>query len=52
MLVSHRFSTVMLADRISVFDQGRVVEEGTHAELMAMKGRYARMFLAQARPYR
>ena len=51
-LVSHRFSTVLLADRIYVFDRGEVVERGTHAELMAMGGRYARMFLAQAGPYR
>jgi ATP-binding cassette subfamily B protein len=51
-LVSHRFSTVLLADRIYVFDRGEVVEAGTHAERMAMGGRYARMFLAQAGPYR
>ena len=51
-LVSHRFSTVLLADRIYVFDRGEVVEVGTHAELMAVGGLYARMFLAQAGPYR
>jgi ATP-binding cassette subfamily B protein len=51
-LVSHRFSTVLLADRIYVFHRGEVVEEGTHAELMAKGGRYAEMFLAQAGPYR
>lgn len=51
-LVSHRFSTVMLADRIYVFERGAVVEEGTHAELLARGGLYARMFLAQAEPYR
>ncbi len=51
-LVSHRFSTVLLADRIYVFDRGEVVEAGSHAELMALGGRYSRMFLAQAGPYR
>lgn len=51
-LVSHRFSTVLLADRICVFDRGEIVEQGTHAELMAKGGRYAQMFLAQAGPYR
>lgn len=51
-LVSHRFSTVLLADRIYVFHQGVIVEHGTHAELMAREGRYAAMFLAQSEPYR
>jgi ABC-type multidrug transport system fused ATPase/permease subunit len=47
-LVSHRFSTVRQADRICVLEQGRVVELGTHAELMAQGGRYRTMFEAQA----
>ncbi|MGI8759692.1 MAG: ABC transporter ATP-binding protein [Acidimicrobiales bacterium] len=47
-LVSHRFSTVRRADRIVVLDGGRVVEEGTHAELVAAGGRYASMFGLQA----
>ncbi|NLX49132.1 MAG: ABC transporter ATP-binding protein [Methanospirillum sp.] len=51
-LVSHRFSTVILADRIFVFARGEVVEQGSHAELMEKGGLYARMFLAQAGPYR
>lgn len=51
-LVSHRFSTVILADRIYVFDRGAIVEEGTHAELMAAGGTYSMMFRAQASRYR
>jgi ATP-binding cassette subfamily B protein len=51
-IVSHRFSTVMLADRIVVFDRGAIIEEGTHEQLLAAGGLYARMFLAQAEPFR
>jgi ABC-type multidrug transport system fused ATPase/permease subunit len=47
-LVSHRFSTVRHADRICVLEQGRVVELGTHDELMALNGRYHTMFELQA----
>ncbi|MDO8365091.1 MAG: ABC transporter ATP-binding protein [Actinomycetota bacterium] len=47
-LVSHRFSTVRLADRICVVDDGRVVEVGSHAELMERGGRYRTMFELQA----
>jgi ATP-binding cassette subfamily B protein len=47
-LISHRFSTVRLADRICVLEQGRVVELGTHGELMAGGGRYRTMFDLQA----
>jgi ATP-binding cassette, subfamily B, bacterial len=47
-LVSHRFSTVRLADRIAVIEQGRVVELGTHDALMARGGRYRTMFDLQA----
>jgi ATP-binding cassette subfamily B protein len=47
-LISHRFSTVRCAERIVVLDQGAVVEDGSHAELMAQEGRYARMFELQA----
>jgi ABC-type multidrug transport system fused ATPase/permease subunit len=47
-LVSHRFSTVRLADRICVVEHGRVVELGSHAELMSQGGRYRTMFDLQA----
>jgi len=51
-LISHRFSTVRMADQIAVLDEGRIVEHGTHAELLANSGRYATLFELQARGYR
>jgi ABC-type multidrug transport system fused ATPase/permease subunit len=50
-LVSHRFSTVRLVDRICVLEHGRIVEAGSHLELMEMDGRYAEMFRLQAARY-
>jgi ABC-type transport system involved in cytochrome bd biosynthesis fused ATPase/permease subunit len=47
-LISHRFSTVRHADRICVLERGKVVEQGSHDELMALGGRYRRMFELQA----
>jgi ABC-type multidrug transport system fused ATPase/permease subunit len=47
-LISHRFSTVRQADRICVLEHGRVIELGTHEELMALRGRYCTMFELQA----
>jgi ATP-binding cassette subfamily B protein len=52
LLISHRFSTVRSADRIYVLAGGRVVEHGTHDELMALGGRYAELFTLQAAGYR
>ena len=49
--ISHRFSTVRRADRILFIEHGQLVEEGTHAELMALEGRYARLFKMQASAY-
>lgn len=51
-LISHRFSTVRMADRIVVLADGKVEEAGTHAELMANGGRYAELFELQAAGYR
>ncbi len=51
-LISHRFSTVRMADQIAVLDRGRIVESGSHEELMRLNGRYAHLFALQARGYR
>ncbi len=51
-LISHRFSTVRSADHIVVLDHGKVMEQGSHEQLMAHAGRYARLFTLQAEGYR
>lgn len=51
LLISHRFSTVRMADRIYVLQNGRLVEHGRHAELVALDGAYANMFRVQAAGY-
>jgi len=51
-VISHRFSTVRIADRIAVIADGRVTELGTHEELLRAEGRYARLFELQAAGYR
>jgi ABC-type multidrug transport system fused ATPase/permease subunit len=50
-LISHRFSTVRHADRICVLEHGKVVELGSHAELIALGGRYRTMFDLQAKRF-
>jgi ATP-binding cassette, subfamily B, bacterial len=50
-LITHRLSTVKMADRIYVMDQGRIVERGSHNELMKQQGLYATLFETQARNY-
>jgi len=51
-IISHRFSTVRLADQIYVLHEGRVVEQGTHESLMGQQGRYAELYELQAAAYR
>lgn len=51
-LISHRFSTVRMADRIYVVDDGKILESGSHEELMLQGGKYASLFRLQAAPYR
>ncbi|MEL7141343.1 MAG: ABC transporter ATP-binding protein [Cyanobacteria bacterium J06573_11] len=50
-LVSHRFSTVRMADRILVLENGEIIENGTHEELISQQGRYEEMFRLQAESY-
>lgn len=50
-LISHRFSTVKMADRILLLENGKIVEDGSHEELMALNGHYAELFKMQADKY-
>jgi len=50
-IISHRFSTVRNADRIIVIDKGNIAEQGTHEELLALNGKYAKAFKLQAEGY-
>ena len=52
LIISHRFSTVRMADHIVVLDEGRVIEAGSHAALVAQGGRYATLYEMQAGRYR
>jgi ATP-binding cassette subfamily B protein len=49
--VSHRFSTLRRASRILVLDGGKIIEDGSHEDLVARKGRYAELFALQAKMY-
>ena len=51
-LISHRFSTVRMADRILVLEHGRIVEQGSHSQLVALGGKYSELFDLQAAGYR
>jgi ABC-type multidrug transport system fused ATPase/permease subunit len=51
-LISHRFSTVRMADRILVLRGGELIDQGTHEELVARRGLYAELFSLQAAGYR
>ena len=51
-VISHRFPTVRMASTIVVLDQGQIVEKGTHEQLVAQGGKYAKMFALQAEGYR
>ena len=51
LLISHRFSTVRMADRIIVIENGQLIESGSHEALMAQQGHYAELFQLQARGY-
>ena len=50
-VISHRFPTVRMADRIIVLEGGQVIEEGNHASLVERGGRYAQLFSLQAKGY-
>ena len=52
LLISHRFSTVKMADRILVLENGQIAEQGDHGQLLLRGGRYAEMFELQASSYR
>lgn len=51
LIISHRFNTVKRADKIIVFEQGKIIESGSHEELINRKGKYAEMYNAQAKEY-
>ena len=50
-VISHRLSTIVNADRILVIDDGAIVETGTHRELLALRGKYAKLYERQSSGY-
>ena len=50
-LISHRFSTVRMADRILVIEKGKIIDQGSHEELIKLGGKYTSMFYMQAESY-
>ncbi|MEN8210673.1 MAG: ATP-binding cassette domain-containing protein, partial [Thermodesulfobacteriota bacterium] len=51
LIISHRYSTVKMADKIIVLDKGEIIEQGTHSQLMAKNGKYAGLYQTQAMGY-
>jgi ATP-binding cassette subfamily B protein len=51
LIISHRYSTVRMADKILVLDQGRIIEQGSHEELIKENGKYSKLYKAQATAY-
>jgi ABC-type multidrug transport system fused ATPase/permease subunit len=51
-LISHRFSTVRMADQIMVMNDGSIIEQGTHEDLLQLEGRYSHLFHLQAEGYK
>jgi ATP-binding cassette subfamily B protein len=49
--ISHRLSSTVMADRIYMLEQGNIIEQGNHKELLALGGKYAQMFRMQAEKY-
>ena len=51
MIISYRISTVQMADRIYLLDKGRIIEQGSHEELLRLNGRYSFLYRTQAEHY-
>jgi ATP-binding cassette subfamily B protein len=51
LIISHRYSTVRMADKILVLDKGQIIEQGSHEELIKKNGKYSKLYNAQAKGY-